>query len=98
MLKVTESEIAQELDSYLHRALTQTIVVEQADRDPVVVLSLAEFERLQDVDDQHWAACARKANVEGYIDHDHEVRQRLAAAMKDKRLACIKKGPRFDHH
>ncbi|CAN7745546.1 MULTISPECIES: hypothetical protein [Duganella] len=98
MLKVTESEIARELDSYLHQALTQTIVVEKADHDAVVVLSLAEFERLQDVDDQHWAECARKANVEGYIDHDHEVRQRLAAAMREKRLACIKKGPRSDHH
>ena len=97
MLKVTESDIAQELDSYLHRALTQTIVVEKPDRDAVVMLSLAEFERLQDVDDRHWADCARKANVEGYIDHDHEVRQRLAAAMRDKRLACIRKGPRFDH-
>lgn len=98
MLKVTESEIAQELDSYLHRALTQTIVVEKPDHDPVVMLSLAEFERLQDVDDQHWADCARKANVEGYVDHDHEVRQRLAAAMKEKRLACIRKGLRSDHH
>jgi hypothetical protein len=26
------------------------------------------------------------------------VRQRLAAAMREKRLACIKKGPRSDHH
>jgi len=26
------------------------------------------------------------------------VRQRLAAAMKDKRLACIRKGPHFEHH
>ncbi|RFP11173.1 MULTISPECIES: hypothetical protein [unclassified Duganella] len=98
MLKVTESDIAQELDSYLHRALTQTIIVEKPDHDPVVMLSLAEFERLQDVDDQHWADCARKANVEGYVDHDHEVRQRLAAAMKEKRLACIKKGARSEHH
>jgi PHD/YefM family antitoxin component YafN of YafNO toxin-antitoxin module len=94
MLKVSEDQISRELDSYLHRALTQTIVVETADRNPVVVLSLAEFERLQEVDEEHWAACARQANVEGYIDHDHEVRNRLAAAMKEKRLACIRKGLR----
>jgi PHD/YefM family antitoxin component YafN of YafNO toxin-antitoxin module len=90
MLKVTESEIAQELDSYLHRALTQTIVIEKPDREAVVVLSLAEFNRLQQVDDEHWAACARQANKEGYLDHDHEVRQRLAAALRQKRLACTK--------
>jgi PHD/YefM family antitoxin component YafN of YafNO toxin-antitoxin module len=91
MLKVTESEIAQELDSYLHRALTQTIVVEKPDHEQVVMLSLAEFERLQEVDDEHWAACARRANKEGYLDHDHEVRQRLAAALRQKRLACAQK-------
>ncbi|MFS2006095.1 hypothetical protein ACEN9F_20995 [Duganella sp. CT11-25] len=91
MLKVTESEIAQELDSYLHRALTQTIVVEKPDHGQVVMLSLAEFERLQEVDDEHWAACARRANKEGYLDHDHEVRQRLAAALRQKRLACAQK-------
>jgi PHD/YefM family antitoxin component YafN of YafNO toxin-antitoxin module len=90
MLKVTESEIARELDSYLHRALTQTIIVEKPDREPVVVLSLAEFNRLQEVDDEHWAACARQANTEGYLDHTHEVRQRLAAALRQKRLACAK--------
>lgn len=91
MLKVTESEIAQELDSYLHRALTQTIIVEKQDHEPVVMLSLAEFNRLQEVDDEHWAACARQANTEGYLDHEHEVRQRLAAALRQKRLACLRK-------
>jgi len=91
MLKVTESEIAQELDSYLHRALTQTIIVEKQDHEPVVMLSLAEFNRLQEVDDKHWAACASQANTEGYLDHHHEVRQRLAAALRQKRLACARK-------
>ena len=90
MLKVTESEIAGELDRYMHRALTQSIVVEKPDREPVVMLSLAEFERLQEVDDQHWAASARRANKEGYLDHHHEARQRLAAALRQKRLACAK--------
>jgi PHD/YefM family antitoxin component YafN of YafNO toxin-antitoxin module len=91
MLKVTESEIASELDRYMHRALTQSIVVEKPDRESVVVLSLTEFNRLQEVDDQHWADCARQANTEGYLDHDHQVRQRLATALRQKRLACARK-------
>jgi PHD/YefM family antitoxin component YafN of YafNO toxin-antitoxin module len=91
MLKITESEIASELDRYMHRALTQSIMVEKPDREPVVVLSLAEFNRLQEVDDQYWAACARQANTEGYLDHNHQVRQRLAAALRQKRLACAQK-------
>lgn len=91
MLKVSEVEIAHELDRYLHQALTQTVVVEKADQASVVVLSLAEFERLQDVDDQYFADAARKANVEGYLNHEHEVRTRLASAMRARRLACIRK-------
>jgi PHD/YefM family antitoxin component YafN of YafNO toxin-antitoxin module len=65
--------------------------VEKADRASVVVLSLAEFERLQEVDDLHFAEAARKANVEGYLNHEHEVRTRLATAMRARRLACIHK-------
>ncbi|MYM69687.1 hypothetical protein GTP45_22995 [Pseudoduganella sp. FT55W] len=91
MLKVSKDEIAHELDRYLHQALSQTVVVEKADHASVVVLSLAEFERLQDVDAQHFAEAARKANVEGYLNHEHEVRTRLASAMRARRLACIRK-------
>ncbi|MRW94869.1 hypothetical protein GJ699_33445 [Duganella sp. FT80W] len=91
MLKVSEDQIARELDSYLHQALTQPVVVDTADQPSVVVLSLAEFERLQDVDEQHWAECVRQANVEGYFDQQHEVRHRLATAMRARRLACINK-------
>lgn len=91
MLKVSGNEIAHELDRYLHQALTQTVVVEKAGHASVVVLSLAEFERLQDVDEQHWTDCVRQANVEGYLDQQQQVRHRLAAAMRTRRLACIRK-------
>ncbi|MBA5607089.1 hypothetical protein H3H36_17160 [Duganella sp. FT3S] len=90
MLKVKEDEVARELDTWLQRALTQPLVIEPAGRDAVVMLSLAEFERLQDVDDEHWAACARRANTAGYLDHDHEVRQRLAEAMRERCLSRIR--------
>lgn len=90
MLKVKEDEVAQELDTWVRRALTQPLVIEPAGRDAVVMLSLAEFERLQEAEDQHWAECARRANTEGYLDHDHEVRQRLAEAMRARCLNSIK--------
>lgn len=86
MLKVTKHEIGEALDSYLQRALTQAVVIEASGHQALVVLSMVEYERLQEVDDQHWAACARRANTEGYLDHDHEVRRRLAAALNEKRL------------
>lgn len=87
MLKVTKHEIEDELDEYLDRALQQPVVIEAGGQEALVVLSMVEYERLQGMDDEHWANCARMANTEGYIDHQQlEVRQRLAAAMREKSL------------
>ena len=90
MLKLKQDAGAQEFDSLLRQALTHPLVIEPAGRDAVVMLSLAEFERLQQADDEHWAACARRANTEGYLDHDHEVRRRLAEAMRARCLNRIR--------
>ncbi|MBA5690178.1 hypothetical protein [Rugamonas apoptosis] len=90
MLKVNEDEVAQEFDTWLQRALTQPLVIEPAGGEAVVMLSLAEFERLREAEDEHWAACARRANTEGYLDHEHEVRQRLAEDMRARCLSRIK--------
>ncbi|WGG50779.1 hypothetical protein [Rugamonas sp. DEMB1] len=89
MLKVSSDVVAQELDTYLRRATAQTVVIEQPAGEPVVMLAMSEFQRLQQVDEAHWAACARLANTEGYLDHEHEVRRRLAAALNEKRLSHI---------
>ncbi|PHV05102.1 hypothetical protein CSQ96_21970 [Janthinobacterium sp. BJB412] len=89
MLKVSSDVIARELDTYLRRAMAQTVVIEHPESEPVVMLAMSEFERLQQVDEQHWAACARRANTEGYLDHEQEVRRRLAAALNEKRLSHI---------
>jgi prevent-host-death family protein len=86
MLKVTEQDIAQELNQYLNQALKQPVVIEKAGQEALVVLSMVEYERLQEIDDEFWRANARRANVEGYLDHEQQLRQRLAAAMNEKRL------------
>ncbi len=90
MLKVNEHDIAEELDQYLNEALRQPVVIEKAGQEALVVLSMVEYERLQEAEDEYWIASARRANVEGYLDHDHEVRRRLAAAMNEKRLSNSK--------
>jgi len=87
MLKVSSDAVAQQLDEFVRMALTQSIVIEKPQQPTVVLLSLDEYQRLQALDDAYLAACARQANKEGYIDHDHEIRQRLAAAMNERRLS-----------
>ncbi|WP_296001554.1 hypothetical protein [Rugamonas sp.] len=86
MLRVSSDTVAQRLDELVHLALTQSVVIEKPRHETVVMLSLDEFERLQALDDAYLAGCARRANKEGYVDHDHEIRQRLAAAMNARRL------------
>ena len=86
MLKVTKSDIAEELDSYLNQALTQPVVIEKAGQEALVVLSMVEYERLQQMEDQRWAESARLANTEGYLEPRHQVMRRLAAAMNQRRL------------
>ncbi|MFA9218549.1 MAG: type II toxin-antitoxin system prevent-host-death family antitoxin [Sphingomonadaceae bacterium] len=85
MLKVTEHDMAEELEQYLTAALQQPVVIEKAGREALVVLSMVEYERLQEAEDAYWLANARKANVEGYLDHTQAVRQRLAAGMTEQR-------------
>ncbi|NRR33984.1 type II toxin-antitoxin system Phd/YefM family antitoxin [Oxalobacteraceae bacterium] len=86
MLKVNRDAIADELDTYLNQALRQPVVIEKGGHEALVVLSMVEYERLQEAEDEYWATAARLANTEGYIDHDHEVRQRLAARLNATRL------------
>ncbi len=90
MLKVNEHDIAEELDQYLNEALRQPVVIEKAGQEALVVLSMVEYERLQEAEDEYWLEGARRANVEGYLDHEREVRQRLATAMNEKRLSSSK--------
>ena len=85
MLKVSEQHIEQKLDTYMGMALTQSIIIERPQQGSVVMLSLAEFERLQALDEAWLAASLRLANREGYLDHDQQVRQRLATAMNQRR-------------
>lgn len=87
MLKVNSDAVAQQLDEFVRMAVTQSIVIEKQQQPAVVMLSLDEFQRLQALDDAYLAACVRQANTEGYLDHDHEIRQRLAAAMNERRLS-----------
>ena len=86
MLKVTKQDIAEELDSYLNQALQQPVVIEKAGQDALVVLSMVEYEKLQEMKDRQWLESARRANTEGYLEPRHQVMQRLAAAMNERRL------------
>ena len=76
MLNVAATEIKQRLGQYIESALTEPVVIEKSGRPCVVMLSVAEYERLQAVDDAWWGEKARLA-IEGGLAGVDETMRRL---------------------
>ena len=68
MLKVSTLEIQQNLEEYLKGSLPEPILIERSDGSSAVMLSVAEYERLQALDDAYWGEKARQAIAQGYAD------------------------------
>ena len=54
MLHLAASEVKQRLGQYITCALTEPVVIEKSGRPAVVMLSIAEYERLQALNDAYW--------------------------------------------
>ena len=75
MLNVAATEVKQRLGQYLESALTEPIVIEKSGRPAVVMLSIAEYERLQAMEDAWWGERARQAMEEGFAGPEETLRQ-----------------------
>lgn len=82
MLKVSSLEIQQNLDEYLKNSLPEPILIERSGGSSAVMLSVAEYERLQALDDAHWGERARQAIEQGYVDAA-EGERRLAERLNE---------------
>jgi len=76
MLHLAASEVKQRLGQYMESALTGPIVIEKSGRPAVVMLSIAEYERLQAMDDAYWGERAKQA-LEGGLAGTDETMRRL---------------------
>jgi len=76
MLHLAASEVKQRLGQYMESALTEPIVIEKSGRPAVVMLSIAEYERLQAMDDAYWGERAKQA-LEGGLAGTDETMRRL---------------------
>jgi len=76
MLHIAASEVKQRLGQYIESALTEPVVIEKSGRPAVVMLSVAEYERLQAMDDAYWGERAKQALADGLAGTD-ETRRRL---------------------
>ena len=78
MLHLAASEVKQRLGQYMTCALTEPVVIEKSGRPAVVMLSIAEYERLQAMDDAYWGVWAKQA-LEGGLAGADETMRRLQA-------------------
>ena len=78
MLHLAASEVKQRLGQYMTCALTEPVVIEKSGRPAVVMLSIAEYERLQAMDDAYWGERAKHA-LEGGLAGADETMRRLQA-------------------
>jgi len=60
----------QRLGPYMECALTEPVVIEKSGRPAVVMLSIAEYERLQALDDAYWGERAKQALEGGLAGTD----------------------------
>ena len=56
-------------------AMSEPVVIEKSGHPAVVMLSIAEFERLQALDDAYWGEMAYQALVDGLMGADDTLRR-----------------------
>jgi len=72
---VTATEMKQRLGQYLTAALVEPVVVEKSGQPMVVMLSMAEYERLQALEDVYWGERARQAEQGGFTGYEETIRR-----------------------
>ena len=75
MLHIAASEVKQRLGQYMESALTEPVVIEKSGRPAVVMLSVAEYERLQAMDDAYWGERAKQSLADGLAGTDETMRR-----------------------
>ncbi|HRZ24273.1 MAG TPA: type II toxin-antitoxin system Phd/YefM family antitoxin [Candidatus Contendobacter sp.] len=75
MKTVTATEMKQRLGQYLTAALVEPVVVEKSGQPVIVMLSMAEYERFQALEDAYWGERARQAEQDGFTGYEETIRR-----------------------
>jgi prevent-host-death family protein len=67
MKTVNATDVKNRLGEYLDAAMTEPVVVNRNGRGVAVFMSLAEYERLNAIEDAWWTMRARVAEQGGYL-------------------------------
>lgn len=81
MNTVTATYAKQNFGACVSDAMREPVVIEKSGRPAVVMMSYADFQRLNDLEDAEWLRRAQEAAAEGYAtqnDSDGFMNKRLA--------------------
>lgn len=84
MKTAAATDVKNRFGQYLRQAEKEPVVVEVSRRPTAVILSHAEYERLIRLEDDHWAAKARRAEKSGFVGPEESVRMLREAMEKDE--------------
>lgn len=79
---IAATEIKQRLGQYLETALTEPVIIKKSGRPSIIMLSIAEYERLQAIEDALWAERAEQALQSGFVGGEeamNRIQERLNA-------------------
>lgn len=85
MRTIPASEMKQRFGACIEAAQAEPILIERSGRPSVVVVSVAEYQRLQRIEEAHWGALAQQASAEGLLSDEeaavwlNAMRERLSA-------------------
>jgi len=80
MLTVNATEMKQRMGQYIEKALVEPVVIHKSDRPVVLMISMNEYQRLQDMEDQIWherAVVALKSGLVGSNNAEHLLLSKL---------------------
>lgn len=73
-MTITATELKTRLGKYLDAARTHPVIVEKTGRKTAVLLSIEEFDRLTQMEDEYWAQKALQAEKEGYASPEESLK------------------------
>ena len=70
MKTMTATELRHKFGEVVEGLQAEPVLVEKSGRPVAVILSYADFQRLQEMEDTWWGEQARKASQEGFLSAD----------------------------
>ena len=70
MTKATATDVKNHFGEYIEKAQREPVTVEKSGRKVAVLISQADYERFEALEDLYWSERAKRAQESGYLGHE----------------------------